>query len=95
MIGVIYSSLIVRWIGIWDIKSNVKTIIQLDVAAAAATPTILTAAVVVSTGSTIEVELMEDAVLDWIVSQFPTGLDALVTVSGGKIGGCNAITIHP
>lgn len=28
------------------------------------------------------------AVLDWVKTQFPSGLDALVTISGGKIGGC-------
>ena len=30
-----------------------------------------------------------DAVIEWIQRQFPSGLDALVTTSGGKIGGCD------
>jgi hypothetical protein len=30
-----------------------------------------------------------DAVANWIQSQFPSGLDALVITSGGKIGGCD------
>lgn len=30
-----------------------------------------------------------DAVTKWIQRQFPSGLDALVTTSGGKLGGCS------
>jgi hypothetical protein len=32
-----------------------------------------------------------DAVIKWVQKQFPSGLDALVTTAGGKIGGCNDI----
>lgn len=30
-----------------------------------------------------------NAVLEWVTTQFPSGLDALVTTSGGKVGGCD------
>lgn len=30
-----------------------------------------------------------DAVLDWLIIQYPDGLDAMLTFSGGQMGGCN------
>jgi len=33
-----------------------------------------------------------DAVMNWVKREFPSGLDALVTIAGGKVGGCNANT---
>ena len=30
-----------------------------------------------------------DAVIRWVQEQFPSGLDALVTTAGGKVGGCS------
>ncbi|KAL3919166.1 MAG: hypothetical protein SGILL_003889, partial [Bacillariaceae sp.] len=33
-----------------------------------------------------------DAVAEWIQAQYPDGLDALVVVSGGKLGGCDDTT---
>eukprot|EP00588_Corethron_pennatum_P001274 CAMPEP_0194296876 /NCGR_PEP_ID=MMETSP0169-20130528/57399_1 /TAXON_ID=218684 /ORGANISM="Corethron pennatum, Strain L29A3" /LENGTH=48 /DNA_ID= /DNA_START= /DNA_END= /DNA_ORIENTATION= len=36
-----------------------------------------------------------NAVIDWIQNQFPAGLEALVTTSGGKIGGCGGDQLDP
>eukprot|EP00588_Corethron_pennatum_P034447 CAMPEP_0194349088 /NCGR_PEP_ID=MMETSP0171-20130528/106891_1 /TAXON_ID=218684 /ORGANISM="Corethron pennatum, Strain L29A3" /LENGTH=1903 /DNA_ID=CAMNT_0039116497 /DNA_START=220 /DNA_END=5932 /DNA_ORIENTATION=+ len=35
------------------------------------------------------------AVMEWIKTQFPAGLDALVTTAGGKIGGCGGDQLDP